>query len=288
MQRSVIGLLIGLTCLLPRALAADRTAGDILAARPSPAALVNLPPDLRVDRFVPYTGVARSAAWLEQYTLAQRIYRESLAQAQNDDERLAAASGLANMLTALDHAEVGLGAVFPGTPRSLSDPVQAARAALSAPGEGQSRLMLDAKPAKVTIEIAESYPGRTPAAQPEDLGFRNGPRLTPPVEYVRDDNLRVYDVLLKAALSPQSGQAPLGIVGWDMMARYQALDAGSLRKEVPQIQSGVTIKASDHVKLLVSAAAPRQADGATRWRRPSSVTARRPSGARRSMPSMTR
>ncbi len=257
MRRSVIALSIGFASLLPHALAtefaADEFAAGVGSLRSYPAALAMRPADTRVDRFMSYSSSPRSAAWLEQYTLAQRIYRESLSLARTDDERIAAASGFASMLNALDRPPAAFGAGSPGAPRSLLDAVQAARAALAPSGEDKSRLMLDAKPARVTIEIAETRPGIAPPGQQGDAAFRNGPRLSPSVDYIRDDNLRIYDVLLKAAMSPQPGQAPLGIVDWDMTARYQALDNGSRRTEVPQIQSGVRIKASEHVKLFVSA-----------------------------------
>src|SRR4051794_10105407 len=100
MLRSFIALLIVLASGTPYAMAQDSAGEKIKAGRAAllaenpqaalelyRAALAILPPEARQDRFVTLMGIARSAAWLEQYQLAERSYREALTLASSDEDR---------------------------------------------------------------------------------------------------------------------------------------------------------------------------------------------------------
>src|SRR5688500_696097 len=61
------------------------------------AALSQLAEGNREDQFVATVGVARAAAWLEDYSVAEASYRAALLLAGNEDERTLASAGLAQM-----------------------------------------------------------------------------------------------------------------------------------------------------------------------------------------------
>ena len=54
------------------------------------SALAKLPPGAREDRFAATLGVARAAAWLERYTLAEQSYRAAVTLASTDEDRTVA------------------------------------------------------------------------------------------------------------------------------------------------------------------------------------------------------
>ena len=269
MLRSVTALLIVLASGMPYAMAQDSAGEKIKAGRAAllaenpqaalelyRAALAILPSEARQDRFVTLMGIGRSAAWLEQYQLAERSYREALTLASSDEDRVIAAAGLSEMLNVLERPRAAFGLSRPLASTSLAHAVQAARAALILDWPDKAREALETQASSVTPEIEETRVGRTFRTQQEELAFRTGWVLSSAAEYAKDsDNVRTYDVLVRAGMSPPSAQAAFGITRWDITARHQTIDDGSRRTEVPQLEGGMKINASDDIKLLISAGA---------------------------------
>ena len=273
--RPLIAVLLALASSVAPVVAAESAADKIKAGRAAliaenpqaalesyRAALTVLPPDARADRFAALIGVGRSAAWLEQYALAERSYREALGLAGSDEDRALAAAGLAEMLNIADRPRAAFGLSAPLASGSLANAVQAARAALTLGWEDKARGIVDSEASNVTPEIRETRVGRAFRAQQEELAFRTGPVLSSVAGYSKDsDDVRTYDVIVRAAMSPQHA-LPLGIRRWDVAARHQTVDEGTDRIEVPQLQGGLRFDPTADIRLLVNGGAA-EADGWT-------------------------
>jgi len=218
------------------------------------SALATLPAGAREDRFAATLGLARAAAWLEKYALAEENYRAAVTLASRDEDRAVASAGLAEMLNVADRPRAAFDLSFPLAPKSLANAVQAGRAALVLGWENRARVALESQASNITSEIAETRLGRTFRTQMEEVRFRTAPVLSTRFEYSEDsDGVRTYDTLLGLSMSAAMSQVAPSPFRWDIAGRYQVVDDGQRHTEIPQIQGGLSFRPSEDLKVTLGA-----------------------------------
>jgi len=244
---------------LPSALAADlpavaiRAGRDALIAEDPRAALAHyrealalLGPDDREARFVALLGIARSAAWLEDYKLAEHSYRAALPLAANEEDRAAASAGLAQMLTIADRPRAAYAFAAPFANQSSANAVEAARAALAMGREDKAATALSAQSGALAAAEPNSRLGRDYRSQRDELAFRLRPQALGVFEYTRDsDGVRTYDTGIGAALSGKPVAADGPAARWDVATHRVTIDDGSTRAAISQFQGGVHTRFGD-------------------------------------------
>jgi hypothetical protein len=250
---------LGGTVGLPGALAADlpgvaiRAGRDALIAEDPRAALAHyrealalLGPDDREARFAALLGIARSAAWLEDYKLAERSYRAALPLAASEEDRAAASAGLAQMLTIADRPRAAYAFAAPFANKSSANAVEAARAALAMGREDKAATALSVQNEAMAAAEPNSRLGRDYNNQRDELTFRLRPHVLGVFEYTKDsDGVRTYDTGIGAAFSGKPLAAGGPAARWDVAAHHVTIDDGSTRAAISQFQGGVHTRLAD-------------------------------------------
>lgn len=184
------------------------------------------------------------------------IARDSDTPASGDADQATAAFGLKTLFSAFERPRPAIGLSPPIVAGSLPNAVQTARAGSGLSQADKPRIVFDSYPSRVTAEIAQTHLAGAPVGTARDaFALRTGPLLSGAFDRsTNTEDVRRSDILVKAT-SPLSGDAPLGITQWDMVARYQILDEGTSRAEVPQFEGGLRFKPTREAAIVVSAGA---------------------------------
>ncbi|HVK55459.1 MAG TPA: hypothetical protein VM532_10580, partial [Burkholderiales bacterium] len=199
-------------------------------------------------RFAALLGVARSAAWLEDYKLAEASYREALPLAANNEDQAVATAGLARMLNIGDRPRAAFEVSSPFVSTSIDNALEAGRAALSL-GWEEKAAVLELPGITIPPDIEKSRQGRDLARLRDELYVRTRPSVNFAFEYGKDsDDVRTYDSTVGIAFSSDS----LGQFGhqprWNVTTRHEVFDEQAARAEISRLQSGVRINLSDDLK----------------------------------------